>query len=93
MTIPGQLARVDSLFPHIKKDWWKDAYNETYLYANAECMEIPAITAEECDRLLNVADIRQLFQNATPRSPVHVLDLGCGQGRHCLHFAKRFPRY
>lgn len=91
MTIPGQLGRVDSLFPHIQKDWWKNAYNETYLYADADYMEIPAITAEECDGLLNVAGIRQLFQNATLTSPVQALDLGCGQGRHCLHFAKRFP--
>lgn len=91
MVIPGQLGHVDSLFPHIQKDWWKNAYNETYLYADADCMENPAITTEECNGLLNIASIQQLFQNATAASPVQVLDMGCGQGRHCIHFAKRFP--
>lgn len=91
MTIPGQLGRVSSLFPYIEKDWWRDAYNETYLYADGDCVEDPTVTAKECDGLLNIPRVQKLFQNATSITPVKVLDLCCGQGRHTIHLAKRFP--
>lgn len=91
VTIPGQLGRVSSLFPYIEKDWWRDAFNETYLWTDGDCVEDSAITAKECDELLHIPHIKQLFQNARDSSPVQVLDLCCGQGRHSINLAKRFP--
>lgn len=90
-TIPGQLGRVSSLFPYVEKDWWKDAFNETYIWTDGDCVEDPVITAKECDELLHIPRIKQLFQDARDSSPVQVLDLCCGQGRHSINLAKRFP--
>ena len=91
VTIPGQLGHVGSLFPYIEKDWWRDAFNETYLWTDGDCVEDSVITAKECDELLHIPRIKQLFQDARDSSPVQVLDLCCGQGRHSINLAKRFP--
>ncbi|KAJ5343823.1 uncharacterized protein N7506_003647 [Penicillium brevicompactum] len=89
MAITPALGRVASLFPHIEKDWWKKAYNELYLYTDGDCVEVPVITEAECTKLLEIPSVQQLLQ--TKGSPVEVLDLCCGQGRHSIHLAKRFP--
>ncbi|KXG49176.1 uncharacterized protein PGRI_030460 [Penicillium griseofulvum] len=89
MTVPPILGHVNSLFPHIKKDWWKKLYNETYLLTNGDCVEIPAITEAECNELVRIPCVQQLLQ--TPESQIKVLDLCCGQGRHSINLAKRFP--
>ncbi|KAF4765811.1 hypothetical protein N7455_004742 [Penicillium solitum] len=88
MTVPASLGHVDSLFPHIEKDWWKKAYNEMYLYTDGDCVEVPAITETECDELVGIPCVQQLLQ--TQGSQIKVLDLCCGQGRHSINLAKRF---
>ncbi|OGM48677.1 hypothetical protein ABOM_001982 [Aspergillus bombycis] len=91
MSMRMQLGRVDSLFAHVEKDWWKDAHNEMYLFTNGDCVEDPAITDTECDELLRIPSIQTLFEHSTGTSPMKVLDLCCGQGRHTINLAKRFP--
>lgn len=39
MTFPTNIGRVNSLFPHVAKDWWKNAYIETYLYTDGDCVD------------------------------------------------------
>ncbi|CAI7663157.1 unnamed protein product [Penicillium bialowiezense] len=89
MATTPTLGRVASLFPHIEKDWWKKAYNEMYLYTDGDCVEVPAITQAECTELLGIPSVQKLLQ--PQESPVEVLDLCCGQGRHSIGLAKRFP--
>lgn len=89
MATTPTLGRVASLFPHIEKDWWKKAYNEMCLYTDGDCVEVPAITQAECTELLGIPSVQQLLQ--PQGSPVEVLDLCCGQGRHSIGLAKRFP--
>ncbi|KGO71537.1 hypothetical protein PITC_051780 [Penicillium italicum] len=89
MSVTSNLGHVDSLFPHIEKDWWKKAYNEMYLYTDGDCVEIPSITETECNDLIGIPCVKQLLQ--TQGSQIKVLDLCCGQGRHSINLAKRFP--
>jgi len=46
MATLGQLGRVSPLFFYIEKDWRRDAYNETYLYVDRDCVEDPTVTAK-----------------------------------------------
>ncbi|KAL4733925.1 S-adenosyl-L-methionine-dependent methyltransferase [Aspergillus similis] len=87
------LGQVPSLFPHVKPDWWKEAYNHVYLWADGDCVEDPAITDEECQLLLNIPRVQNLLVNpsSATSSPVRVLDLCCGQGRHTINLARRLP--
>ncbi|CAG7957639.1 unnamed protein product [Penicillium salamii] len=87
MATTRALGRVASLFPHIEKDWWKDAYNEMYLHTDGDCVEDSAITETECAELLEIKSVQQLFQ----KESIEVLDLCCGQGRHSIHLAKQYP--
>jgi hypothetical protein len=61
MTVTGNLGYVDSLFPYIEKDWWKKAYNETYLYTDGDCVEIPSIIEAECNDLIAIPCVQQLL--------------------------------
>lgn len=83
-----QLGPVPSLFPHIKDEWWKDAYNEVFLWADGDCVENPALTTAECTTILQIPKVRAIF---TKSSNIQVLDLCCGQGRHTNTLAAQFP--
>ncbi|CBF87094.1 hypothetical protein AN2557.2 [Aspergillus nidulans FGSC A4] len=85
------LGQVPSLFPHVKPDWWKEAYNYVYLWADGDCVEDPAITEAECRVLLQIPRVRNLlvYPRLATSSPLRVLDLCCGQGRHTINLAKR----
>lgn len=94
-----QLGHVPSLFPHIKDEWWKDSYNEIFLWTDGDCVEDPALTDAECSTLLQLPKVSALFAatnspNAdvtTNSSGIQVLDLCCGQGRHTNTLAAQFP--
>ena len=61
-------------------DWWQTLFDETYLLTDADAVEDPRITASEVEGLLVATDIL----------PHHrVIDLCCGQGRHCIELAHR----
>ncbi|BCS28984.1 uncharacterized protein APUU_70554A [Aspergillus puulaauensis] len=96
-----QLGHVPSLFPHIKDEWWKDSYDEIFLWTDGDCVEDPALTDAECTTLLQLPKVSALF--AATNSPnadvttnssgigIQVLDLCCGQGRHTNTLAAQFP--
>ncbi|CZT48384.1 uncharacterized protein RSE6_09069 [Rhynchosporium secalis] len=88
----AQLGHVESLFPHVKGDWWKDAFNEMYLRTDGDVVEDPAITEAECNEMLSIEAVSQLFNTGTAGGrSLRVLDLCCGQGRHSVYFAEKYP--
>ncbi|KAL2062258.1 hypothetical protein VTL71DRAFT_6524 [Oculimacula yallundae] len=87
-----RLGHVDSLFPHVKEDWWKDAFNETYLRTDGDVVEDPSITEAECIEILSIEPVAKLFGTGTESgNALRVLDLCCGQGRHSIYFAENYP--
>ncbi|KAL5364272.1 S-adenosyl-L-methionine-dependent methyltransferase [Aspergillus floccosus] len=92
MTAPLQLGRVSSLFPHVKEDWWKDAHNEVYLWTDGDCVENPGLTDTECDHLVRIPRLQEILLESTSHTlPKRALDLCCGQGRHSINLARRYP--
>lgn len=94
------LGRVESLFPYVKQDWWKDAFNEEYLRTDGDVVEDPLITEAECAEMLRIPGVASIFdpgpivgsENGTgTANSVRVLDLCCGQGRHSINLAKKYP--
>ncbi|KAK5990853.1 Demethylmenaquinone methyltransferase [Cladobotryum mycophilum] len=79
MAAKVQLGHVDSLFPHVKEDWWQSTFNDMYLKTNGDCVEDPTLTESECSDILSIPGVQA------------VLDLCCGQGRHSIHLAKQYP--
>ncbi|KAL4973024.1 hypothetical protein BDW66DRAFT_169013 [Aspergillus desertorum] len=37
MTPSKMLGQVPSLFPHVNPEWWEEAYNQDYLWADRDC--------------------------------------------------------
>lgn len=80
--LPGErcLGRVDDLEPHVRPDWWRLIFDETYLKTDGDVFENDRNTRAEVDALISAAGLQ-------PRD--RVLDLCCGQGRHALELARR----
>ena len=64
----------------VKKDWWRDFFNEVYLLTDARSVSNPDITRMETDLLEGYLKIHKNDK---------MLDLCGGQGRHSLELAKR----
>jgi D-alanine-D-alanine ligase len=64
----------------VKKDWWKDLFDEVYLKTDARSVCDEELTRSEIDALT------ALF-NMDPTDPI--LDLCGGQGRHALELSRR----
>ncbi|KAJ0421894.1 S-adenosyl-L-methionine-dependent methyltransferase [Aspergillus carlsbadensis] len=88
MTSTKALGQVPSLFPHVKPEWWREAYNHIYLWTDGDCVESPVATETECSALLRIPRVQALLNSS---SSMQVLDLCCGQGRHTINLARRFP--
>ena len=74
------LGPVPDLERHLSEDWWRTIFNATYLRTDGDVVENPENTTREVDALVRAAGL-------TPEA--RVLDLCCGQGRHCLELALR----
>lgn len=74
------IGPVDDLESYVKADWWREIFNANYLRTDGDVVEDNAITVREVDFLESITGIT--------RSQT-ILDLCCGQGRHCLELAKR----
>jgi D-alanine-D-alanine ligase len=61
-------------------DWWKKLFNAIYLKTDADLVESESNTAGEVDEIIRLADLRPSDR---------ILDLCCGQGRHCIELASR----
>lgn len=74
------LGPVSDLERHLPSEWWKTLFNSVYLKTDGDVVENDANTEKEVDLLIRVAGLE-------PND--RVLDLCCGQGRHCLELSKR----
>lgn len=71
---------VSDLERHLPSDWWSTLFNALYLKTDGDVVENDDNTKREVDMLIAAAGL-------TPDD--RVLDLCCGQGRHCLELAGR----
>ncbi len=78
------LGPVPDLERHLPNDWWMTLFNSLYLKTDGDVVENDANTAREVDFLIEAAGLE-------PND--RILDLCCGQGRHCLELARRGFRH
>lgn len=74
------IGPVSDLERHLPTDWWRTLFNSVYLKTDGDVVENDANTRREIDLLIKVAALE---------SNDRILDLCCGQGRHCLELARR----
>ena len=74
------LGPISDLERHLPSDWWQSLFNSLYLKTDGDVVENHANTAYEVDMLIRTACLE-------PNDKI--LDLCCGQGRHCLELARR----
>ncbi len=73
----GPVARLEQ---HLPTEWWKGYYTGLYLLIHGNVVENPENARADVDRILEAVPLK-------PDS--RILDLCCGQGRHCLELASR----
>lgn len=74
------LGPVSDLERHLPSDWWNGLFNSLYLKTDGDVVENYENTRREVDLLVSAAGL-------VPTD--RILDLCCGQGRHCLELAGR----
>ncbi|OGS36225.1 MAG: D-alanine--D-alanine ligase [Elusimicrobia bacterium RIFOXYB2_FULL_49_7] len=74
------LGPVPNLEEHVQPDWWRRIFNSIYLKTDADVVDDQLITRSEVELFSTVLS----FSHDAP-----LLDLCCGQGRHCLEMARR----
>jgi D-alanine-D-alanine ligase len=79
------LGPVADLEAHLPEEWWRKLFNALYVKTDGDVVENLENTRRDVDFIVAAAAIQ-------PHS--HILDLCCGQGRHCLELARRgFARH
>ncbi|MBN1114033.1 MAG: methyltransferase domain-containing protein [Oligoflexia bacterium] len=71
---------VDNLEKHLHSDWWQRIFNSLYLKTDADVVTDVDITKIECDNVISTLKLEKKHD---------VLDLCCGQGRHCVELNQR----
>ena len=74
------LGPVADLESHLPAEWWRKLFNALYVKTDGDVVENAENTRREVDFIVSAAAIQ-------PHS--NILDLCCGQGRHCLELARR----
>lgn len=74
------LGPVADLEQHLPAEWWRKLFNALYVKTDGDVVENNENTRREVDFIVAAAAIQ-------PHSAI--LDLCCGQGRHCLELARR----
>ena len=74
------LGPVSDLERHLPPDWWRTLFNAIYLKTDGDVVENDHNTRE---------DVSLLIASLGLQPEARVLDLCCGQGRHCLELARR----
>lgn len=77
---PRTIGPVADLEHHLPTEWWKELFDSLYLRTDGDVVENEANT---------VAEIDALIENTGIKPADRILDLCCGQGRHCLELARR----
>ncbi|MBN1412223.1 MAG: methyltransferase domain-containing protein [Spirochaetales bacterium] len=73
------LGPVESLESYVKADWWREIFNANYLRTDGDVVNDNQITRDEVQTFMEILKISKESR---------LLDLCCGQGRHCLEFAR-----
>ena len=74
------LGPVADLEQHLPPEWWRQLFNALYVKTDGDVVENVENTRRDVDFILAAAAIT---------GPSQILDLCCGQGRHCLELARR----
>ena len=74
------LGPVADLEAHLPEEWWRKLFNALYVKTDGDVVENRRTRAARSTSSSSAAAIQ-------PHS--HILDLCCGQGRHCLELARR----
>jgi D-alanine-D-alanine ligase len=74
------LGPVADLEAHLPAEWWRKLFNALYVKTDGDVVENVENTRREVDFVVSAAAIQPHSQ---------ILDLCCGQGRHCLELARR----
>ncbi|MBI9016466.1 MAG: methyltransferase domain-containing protein [Phycisphaerae bacterium] len=74
------LGPISDLERHLPSDWWQTLFNSLYLKTDGDVVENDGNTIPEVDMIIQAAGLDKADA---------VLDLCCGQGRHCLELARR----
>ena len=74
------LGPVADLESHLPEEWWRKLFNALYVKTDGDVVENAENTKREVDFIIGAAKIQAHSQ---------ILDLCCGQGRHCLELARR----
>jgi len=78
------IGPVSDLERHLPQDWWRKLFNSLYLKTDGDVVENNSNTHRQIDLLIQCAGLE-------PND--RVLDLCCGQGRHCLELTRRGFRH
>jgi D-alanine-D-alanine ligase len=74
------LGPVGDLEAHLPAEWWRKLFNALYIKTDGDVVENNDNTRKEVDFIVSSSAIQPHSQ---------ILDLCCGQGRHCLELARR----
>jgi len=74
------IGPVDNLEDYVKRDWWKEIFNAYYLRTDGDVVNDDDITRQEIDVFLKILNLQKTDV---------ILDMCCGQGRHCFELAHR----
>ncbi|MEK7731721.1 MAG: class I SAM-dependent methyltransferase, partial [Planctomycetota bacterium] len=78
--VPKTVGPIPDLERHLPSDWWRTLFNSIYLKTDGDVVENDRNTIRDVDLLIRAAGLE-------PND--RILDLCCGQGRHCLELARR----
>ena len=78
--VPKTVGPIPDLERHLPSDWWRTLFNSIYLKTDGDVVENDRNTARDVDLLIRAAGLE-------PND--RILDLCCGQGRHCLELVRR----
>jgi D-alanine-D-alanine ligase len=81
---PRTIGPVADLEHHLPTEWWKELFDSLYLRTDGDVVE---------NEVNTVAEVDALIENTGIKSSDRMLDLCCGQGRHCLELARRGFRH
>ena len=74
------LGPVADLEAHLPAEWWRKLFNALYVKTDGDVVENVENTRRDVDFILAAAPVTAHSQ---------ILDLCCGQRRHCLDLARR----
>lgn len=77
---PKTLGPIPDLERHLPSEWWRNLFTSVYLKTDGDVVENLSNTLKDIDTLLEATGLE-------PND--RILDLCCGQGRHCLELARR----